>query len=266
MYLLGCKRQMHLAGAAKFSEALEDPADDFLHAAIRIEAETDLPMPDIADRHGNSEFTPSGLRPCGIQHPRSQNAEFKLADAALHAQEQAVIRPTWVIDTIGVYNTGVDQTAQLEQMMPIPAVTGETGGVEAKHSTNLAGTESGDELVEARARHGSAGRTAQIIVDDLDILKSPAACFIDEVILAALTFEMHLDLSLGRLPHIHHRLAAQHGRRQVIRIHHCRSPPIPRRRPPSEFAQDDGSRCCDRCLSSRSISLDPAALRIDGVA
>ena len=39
---------MHLPGAAKFAEALEDPAGDLLDAAIRIEAETDLPMPDKA--------------------------------------------------------------------------------------------------------------------------------------------------------------------------------------------------------------------------
>jgi len=60
---------VNLPGTAKFAEALKDSAGDFLHAAIWIEAETDLPMPDIADRHGNPEFTPSGLRPCGIQHP-----------------------------------------------------------------------------------------------------------------------------------------------------------------------------------------------------
>src|SRR5271168_5413890 len=63
MYLLGLEREMNLSGAAKFSEALENPAGDFLYAVIRIEAETDLPMPDIANRHGNSEFTSSGFGP-----------------------------------------------------------------------------------------------------------------------------------------------------------------------------------------------------------
>src|SRR5271166_2768208 len=82
MHLLGLERQMHPAGAAKLAEALENPVGDFLHAAIRIEAETDLSMPDIADRHGDPEFASSGLGPCGIQHPRTENAEFKLTDAA----------------------------------------------------------------------------------------------------------------------------------------------------------------------------------------
>ena len=45
-------------------------------------------------------------------------------------------------------------------MMPIPAIAGETGSVEAKHSADLAGTKPGDELLEAQTRYGSAGRSA----------------------------------------------------------------------------------------------------------
>ena len=76
---------MHLPGAAKFAKALEDPAGDLLNAAIRIETETDLSMPDIADRHGDPEFTSAGLGPGGVQHPRTQDTKFELADAALHS-------------------------------------------------------------------------------------------------------------------------------------------------------------------------------------
>jgi len=57
-------------------------------------------------------------------------------------------------------------------------------GVEAKHGADLTGAKPGDELLEARARHGAAGGATEIIVDDLDIAKSVAARFINEVILA----------------------------------------------------------------------------------
>ena len=69
MHSLGLESQMHLPGTAQFAEALENPAGDFLDPAIRIEAQADLPMPDIADRHGNPEFPPAGLRSRGVQHP-----------------------------------------------------------------------------------------------------------------------------------------------------------------------------------------------------
>ncbi len=76
--------QMHLASAAQFAEALEYSARDLLDPTIRIETQTDLPMPDIADRYGDPEFSPTGFRPRGVEHPRSQNTELELADATLH--------------------------------------------------------------------------------------------------------------------------------------------------------------------------------------
>ena len=54
---------MHLPGTAKFPEALEDAAGDLPDAAIRIEAESDFPMRDIAYRYGNPEFTTASLGP-----------------------------------------------------------------------------------------------------------------------------------------------------------------------------------------------------------
>jgi hypothetical protein len=69
MHALDLERQMHLPGAAQFTEALENPAGDLLDAAIRIETQTDLPMPNIADRHGDSEFPSLGFRPRGVEHP-----------------------------------------------------------------------------------------------------------------------------------------------------------------------------------------------------
>ena len=199
---------MHLSGATQFTEALKDRAGDFLHASIRIQAEANLPVPYIADRYGKPELASSGLGPCGVQHSRSQNAKFELADAALHAQQQAIIRTTGIIDTVEINDAGIDETAQLEQMMPVPAVAGETGGIEAKHSTDLAGAETGDELLEARTRHGSAGGAAEIVVDHLDLAKTPPSGLIDEVVLAALALEMDLHLRLRGLAHIHDRLAA----------------------------------------------------------
>jgi hypothetical protein len=68
MHPLGLERQMDLPGTAKFSEALEDPTGDLLDAAIRIEPETNLPVPDKANRHANPQFPSAGLGPCGVQH------------------------------------------------------------------------------------------------------------------------------------------------------------------------------------------------------
>jgi hypothetical protein len=59
---------MYLPGTAEFAEALENPSGDLLNAAIRIEAETDLAMPDKANRNRDPKFTSAGLGPRGVQH------------------------------------------------------------------------------------------------------------------------------------------------------------------------------------------------------
>src|SRR5689334_8580863 len=123
-------------------------------------------------------------------------------------------------------------------MMPVPAVTGETGSVEAQDGTDLTGTEAGDEPFEAGARHGSAGGSAEIVVNDLDIAKTPAAGLLDKIVLAALALAMDLHLGLGGLPHIHDRLAVQNGCRQGISVRHRRSPWGPRPRLPSTGGPD----------------------------
>jgi hypothetical protein len=111
MQLLDLERQMHLAGAAEFAKAPEDLARDFLNPEIRIEAETNVSMPYVADWHGDPEFAPSRLGPGCVEHPRSQNAEFELTDTALHTQKQAIVRTTGIVDAIKVDDTGIDETA-----------------------------------------------------------------------------------------------------------------------------------------------------------
>src|SRR5689334_18343360 len=151
-------------------------------------------------------------------------------------------------------------------MMPVPAVAGETGGVETKHSADLASTKPGDQLLEARTRYGSAGRAAQIVVDDLDIAKAVTAGFLNKIILTALALEMNLHLCLSGLAHIHDRLAVQDCWRQRISVRHRRSPRDPRRWLPSAGVPDAERRCCGRRASSRSTWDGLAISRADGVA
>jgi hypothetical protein len=208
MHLLGLERQVYLTGAPQFAEALENTPNNFLYAAIWIEAKTDLSVPDIANWHRNPEFTSTSLRSRCIQHPRSQNAEFELANAALHSQQKAIIGSPRVVDAIKINDEGIDETAQLKQMMPVPAIASQARGVKTENGTDLACTEPSNKLVETRTRYGPARRTAKIVVDYLDIVEPPLARFINEVVLATLTLEMDLHLRLSGLTHIYNRLAA----------------------------------------------------------
>ena len=42
--------------------------------------------------------------------------------AALHAEQEAIVRPARIIDAVEVDDAGLHQSAQLEQMVPVAAV------------------------------------------------------------------------------------------------------------------------------------------------
>ncbi len=157
---VGCERQQRLACAAELTEALEDQPYRLLETQVGIEAEAMVPVPEVADGHADPELAPLGLRARRIEHPRAQDAELELADAALHAEQEPVVRPTRVIHAVEVDHPGLDETAEFQQVMPVTAIAGETGRVEAQHCADLAGTERRHQATEARTRHHPARGTA----------------------------------------------------------------------------------------------------------
>ncbi len=82
-------------------------------------------MPGVTERNCQAQFAPARLRPGGIEHSRPEHAELELADAAFHAQEQAIIGLTGIIDAVVVNDTGFDEAAQLQKMVPVTAISRE---------------------------------------------------------------------------------------------------------------------------------------------
>ena len=99
---VGRERQQRLARAAELPEALEDQPDRLLETQVGIEAEAMVPAPEVADGHADAELAPLCLRARGLEHPRAQDAELELADAALHAEEEPVVRPTRIVHAVEV--------------------------------------------------------------------------------------------------------------------------------------------------------------------
>ena len=96
--------------------------------------------------------------------------------------------------------------------MPIATVPGQAGSVEAKDGAHVAGAEPCDELLEPWSGHGPARRAAKVVVDDLDITKSTASGFIDELVLAPPALDVDLHLDVGGLADVNDRLPLQERR------------------------------------------------------
>ena len=111
MDILGCHPQQHLTGTAKLTELAENKPDDLLQSAVRIKAEANMTIPNVACRSRDSQLSAFGFRSCRLVHTRTNDAQFELADTPLHAKQQAIVRTAWIVDTIVINHTRLDQSA-----------------------------------------------------------------------------------------------------------------------------------------------------------
>lgn len=81
----------------------------------------------------------------------------------------AIIGQAWIADAVVVDDAGFDKPAQREQMVPVRAIAREARCVLGQDGTILARIQPGNQAVEARARHRSACRATEVIVDDLNV-------------------------------------------------------------------------------------------------
>ncbi len=122
MNLVRRERQQDLAGAAQLAKTSEDQSDGLLQAHVWVEAQADLAMPDVADGNADAQFAALRLGAGRVEHARPEHAEFELADAALHTQQQPIVGATRVVDAVKINDTGLDQAAQLQQMVPVAPI------------------------------------------------------------------------------------------------------------------------------------------------
>ena len=236
MDFVGDHRQQNLSGASQLVESGEDRPHHFPDPQVGIESETDLAMPDVADRHVDAQFAAACLGAGSVEHAGTQHTELEFADAALHAEQQPIVRPTRVVNAVQVDHPRPDQTAEFEQVVPVAAVAGEPGRIVAQHRSNFPSAEPGREPLEPWSGHHPTGRPAEIVVDHLDISEPPAPRDVNKLVLPVLALKVGLNLRLTGLPNIDNRFALQHRRWEKITVRHRGSPPPPPPPPPPRLS------------------------------
>lgn len=86
MDLVAEKRQEDLPGAAELAEPGEDQPAHLLDPEVGIEVETDLAMPEIADRHADAQLAQARLGAGGIEHARRARRHPHTGDRIEHAR------------------------------------------------------------------------------------------------------------------------------------------------------------------------------------
>ena len=93
-------------------------------------AEAHLAVPDVTDRHADPQLAAPRLGSRRVVHSGAQDAEFELTDAALHSQQEPLVRAARIISPVEIDDAGAHKTAELQQVMPVAPVAGEPRSVE----------------------------------------------------------------------------------------------------------------------------------------
>src|ERR1051326_9083903 len=190
-------------------------------------------MPDVSDRHTDTQLAALGLAMLGIEHPRTNHGELELTDAALHTEQQAIVRTTRVIHALHVDYSRLDQTTKLEQMMPVSTVARQPRSIQAQHRADISSTDGSDEPIEAGSAHRAARGASKIVVNYFNVDEAMPPRHFNQIVLPTLTLQVRLHLCLRGLTDIDHGLALQERCWQYLSAHRCS--PRPRSRPPASI-------------------------------
>ncbi len=101
----------------------------------------------------------------------------------------------------------VDHAADLNELLPLTAVACKARYLACSHCSDPAQADFGHHALETAANLGAGGRSAQVLVDDLDVGETKITQPTLHRILQLLALQVVRDLERGRLPHVEHSLA-----------------------------------------------------------
>src|SRR6266478_2618740 len=128
-----------------------------------------------------------------------------------------------IIDSVLVYDDSPDQSTELDQRVPVAAVTGQPRRLDREHRADAALADRRQQALEARPID-AASRAAQIIVDDLDRGPAELSSTIGEPVLTAAALRIVQKLIGRRLADVDESGAAQVVSRD---LGHRRPPRLP---------------------------------------
>ena len=143
---------VHLSRTLQLGELGEDQLQGVLHAFVRIllyAIATDL---HIAGGDTEDQRAAARLLLQRFLRALAEHREFKLAHRALHTEQQPIIGMARIVDSVLVDHERADQSTELDQRMPVAAITGKTRRLDREHSADTAVADRCEQPLEAGTR------------------------------------------------------------------------------------------------------------------
>src|SRR6266567_4373711 len=100
--------------------------------------------------------------------------QFQLRQLSLQAQQQPSISRSRVIDAISISDQTASIATDIQQGIPIRAITRKARDIDGENNAHLAKRDSGYQPLKTNAMRGTRSRHSQIGINHLDVLSSPA--------------------------------------------------------------------------------------------
>src|SRR5262249_52899840 len=117
----------------------------------------------------------------------------------------------------------VDQSTELDQRVPVATITGKTRRLDREHGADTAVADRCEQALEA-GTSDAAARTAEVIVDDIDVSPAKLLGAIDEAVSAQPALMIVRELVCCRLPDVD---AGAAGEMLSRDLGHRLAPPLP---------------------------------------
>jgi hypothetical protein len=165
------------------------------------------------------------LRVARLHGALPQEVQLVLLQAALQSQQEPIITLPRGVDRVLVNQEGIDDPTDLNQLLPLPAVARKAGDLPRGHGPHLAQADLRHHALEAGTRHRPGGRSAQVLIHDLDLAPPQLSEPVLHGVLQLLALQVVGDLVGRLLAHVEHGFA-----RHVLRLHLVTHGPPPGRR------------------------------------
>lgn len=142
----------------------------------------------------------------------------------LKAQQQPVVEVVGIVDPFGVDDQRRGQSAQVDQVVPVPVVAGQTRGFEGEHRAHLLQADRGHQALEYGSRNPPGSGSSQILVHHFHLAPAQGARPVRQFVLPALALQVLMHLAERRLADVDVRGSLQVLRRDLGRDHETSSP------------------------------------------
>ncbi len=132
-----------------------------------------------------------------------------LRDLALQPKQKTIVEITRVVDAVFIGDQRIESRGQLQQLIPIQAITCQTRNLQADNQADFAQRQFRNQTLIAWAIAAAGAGEAQIVIDDDAVRFRPAQRLgaLTQLVLAFLAFLIFFHLTQRRLAYIDDRFA-----------------------------------------------------------